>query len=188
MKILIATGAAVFVLAVSFAPRVSSEQNSEIQHPEAVAKPPAAASARAPLAWDSPARLKERLDLNDRQVEAIKRLDTSQASEHNQLAGQWRAALRAFDKAILAGDSSAVAAQRSQLEGLYAKELDLRTARMRGLAKILKPDQMKRWPRNSEEEAENGSVLHGWNVQVNGTTICSDPYVWDDAREIECSQ
>lgn len=167
---------------------VNARPGPPVEHAQAVAKPPVAANARAPLAWDSPARLKERLDLSDPQVEAIKRLDASQAAEHHELAGQWRAALRAFDKAILSGSSSAVADQRRRLESLYAKGLEMRGARMRALAKILKPDQMKRWPPESGDEPESGSVLHGWSVQVNGTEICSDPYVWDDAQEIECSQ
>ncbi len=188
MKMLAATAGAAVILTVFLVPIVNSQQSPPAEHPEAVAKPPVAVSGRAPLAWDSPARLKERLDLSDEQVEAIMRLDASQAAEHNELAKQWRAALRSLDKAILAGASSAVAAQRGRLESLYAKELDLRGARMRALAKILNPEQMKRWPPDSEDEAESGSVLHGWSVQVNGTKICSDPYVWDDAQEIECSQ
>lgn len=28
--------------------------------------------------------------------------------------------------------------------------------------------------------------LMGWDVTVNGETVCTDPYVWTGTREIEC--
>ena len=28
--------------------------------------------------------------------------------------------------------------------------------------------------------------LMGWDVSINGETVCSDPYVWTSTREIEC--
>ena len=30
------------------------------------------------------------------------------------------------------------------------------------------------------------SILFGWTVTVNGTTICEDPYMNTAAKEIEC--
>jgi hypothetical protein len=140
------------------------------------------------LAWDFPARLKEKLDLTDEQIEKIKRLDGSQAAERRELAKQWRAARYSFYKAVLVGASSTVAAQRARLEGLYAKKLDLEAARIRAMAKILSAEQVKRWPPGTDDELESGGVLRGWSVHVSGTQICTDPYVWDNAQEIECGQ
>lgn len=28
--------------------------------------------------------------------------------------------------------------------------------------------------------------LSGWDVSINGETVCSDPYIWTNTREIEC--
>ena len=28
--------------------------------------------------------------------------------------------------------------------------------------------------------------LNGWDVTVDGETVCTDPYVWSSIREIEC--
>jgi len=28
--------------------------------------------------------------------------------------------------------------------------------------------------------------LHGWDVTMNGKTICYAPYIWSAVREIEC--
>lgn len=28
--------------------------------------------------------------------------------------------------------------------------------------------------------------LLGWEVQINGEAVCSDPYVWPAIKEIEC--
>ena len=28
--------------------------------------------------------------------------------------------------------------------------------------------------------------LFGWDVTVNGNTVCSDPFIWAGIREIEC--
>lgn len=32
---------------------------------------------------------------------------------------------------------------------------------------------------------EDGFLL-GWDVQKDGETVCSDPYIWISAKEIEC--
>lgn len=32
---------------------------------------------------------------------------------------------------------------------------------------------------------DNGYLI-GWNVELNGETVCSDPYIWTSIREIEC--
>jgi hypothetical protein len=32
---------------------------------------------------------------------------------------------------------------------------------------------------------DNGYLL-GWDVQLNGETVCSDPFIWASTNEIEC--
>lgn len=32
---------------------------------------------------------------------------------------------------------------------------------------------------------DNGWLM-GWDVSVNGETVCSEPYIWVTTREIEC--
>lgn len=29
--------------------------------------------------------------------------------------------------------------------------------------------------------------LNGWDILINGETVCSDPYIWTNTREIECN-
>ena len=31
----------------------------------------------------------------------------------------------------------------------------------------------------------NGSLM-GWEVTINGKSICDDPYIWSSTHEIEC--
>ena len=31
----------------------------------------------------------------------------------------------------------------------------------------------------------NGFLM-GWEVQLNGETVCSDPYIWASLKEIDC--
>lgn len=32
----------------------------------------------------------------------------------------------------------------------------------------------------------NDGFLLGWDVSIGGETVCSDPYIWTSAKEIEC--
>jgi len=32
----------------------------------------------------------------------------------------------------------------------------------------------------------DSGYLMGWDVSINGETVCSDPYVWTATRELEC--
>ena len=32
---------------------------------------------------------------------------------------------------------------------------------------------------------DNGYLM-GWDISVDGETVCSDPYIWTSTREIEC--
>ena len=33
----------------------------------------------------------------------------------------------------------------------------------------------------------NSGYLLGWEVELNGETVCSDPYVWPTLKQLECS-
>ena len=37
----------------------------------------------------------------------------------------------------------------------------------------------------SQLVGDNGYLI-GWDVQINGETVCSDPYAWTATKELDC--
>jgi hypothetical protein len=40
----------------------------------------------------------------------------------------------------------------------------------------------------SEAGAGRNGWLYGWEVKIGKRIICTDPYIWNEVREIECER